>query len=565
MTELLLRNGTVFDPLNHIRGETMDLAVRDGRIVETVSSKAKIIDASGMVVMPGGVDIHSHIAGSKVNSGRILRPEDHEKDVENRTSITRAGVGYSIPSTFTTGYRYARMGYTTVFEPATPPLKTRHTHEELDQIPIIDKACFPLFGNNWLVMEYLKEGKLEECAAYIAWMLNATKGYAIKIVDPGGVEAWGWGRYLKRLDDEVPHFAITPREILRGLCKINKLLGMPHAIHVHTNNLGNPGNYLTTIETMDCVADLASSGKPIIHITHVQFCGFTGNSWLNVGSGAPEIAEYVNKHDHVTVDPGQVVFGDTTTMTADGPFQFLLHKLSGNKWVNVDVEGETGAGIVPFRYRRSNYVNAVQWGIGLELMLLVKDPWKIYLTTDHPNAGPFTSYPKVITWLMSKDARGRVLARINKNARRRLDLLGIDREYTFEEIAIVTRAGTSKSLGLKKKGHLGVGADADIAVYSIDVSSVDASRDYEVVRRALAKAAYTIKKGEIVVREGEIVETPTGTTYWVDPKVSADLMQQTTASLSAKFEEYYTVRMANYPVEENYLESPTKIEAIAEV
>ena len=195
MTELLLRNGTVFDPLNRIRGEKMDLAIRDGRIVETVSSKAKIIDASAMVVMPGGVDIHSHIAGSKVNSGRILRPEDHEKDVEQRTSITRAGVGYSIPSTFTTGYRYSRMGYTTVFEPATPPLKTRHTHEELDQIPIIDKACFPLFGNNWFVMEYLKEGKLEECAAYIAWMLNATKGYAIKIVDPGGVEAWGWGRY----------------------------------------------------------------------------------------------------------------------------------------------------------------------------------------------------------------------------------------------------------------------------------------------------------------------------------------------------------------------------------
>jgi len=94
--------------------------------------------------MPGGVDIHSHIAGAEVNAGRLLRPEDHVKDVEPKTAITRSGVGHSIPSTFTTGYRYARMGYTTVMNPAMPPLEARHTHEELDDTPIIDKATYPL-------------------------------------------------------------------------------------------------------------------------------------------------------------------------------------------------------------------------------------------------------------------------------------------------------------------------------------------------------------------------------------------------------------------------------------
>ncbi|MEM2576699.1 MAG: amidohydrolase family protein, partial [Candidatus Bathyarchaeia archaeon] len=203
MSEILIKNGFVFDPLNNINGEKMDIAVKNGKIVEKVSSKAKIIDASNMIVMPGGVDIHSHIAGSKVNAGRILRPEDHIKDFEVKTKVTRSGVGYSVPSTFTTGYRYARMGYTTVFEPATPPLKTRHTHEELRDIPIIDKGCFPLLGNNWFIMEYLKEGKLDECAAYVSWLLNAVKGYAIKIVNPGGTEAWGWGKGIAHLDEEV--------------------------------------------------------------------------------------------------------------------------------------------------------------------------------------------------------------------------------------------------------------------------------------------------------------------------------------------------------------------------
>ena len=34
-------------------------------------------------------------------------------------------------------------------------------------------------------------------------------------------------------------------------------------------------------------------------------------------------------------------------------------------------------------------------------------------------------------------------------------------------ICIITRAGPAKCLGLKDKGHLGVGADADVTVYDM--------------------------------------------------------------------------------------------------
>jgi len=184
--ELLVKNGLVFDPLNNINGEKMDISITDGKIVEDVDSPTQIINASNMIVMPGGVDIHSHIAGSKVNAGRLMRPEDHFQDYESKTPTRRSGVGYSIPSTFITGYRYSEMGYTTVFEPATPPLKTKHTHEELNDTPMVDKGCFPLLGNNWFVMNYVKNNQIEECQAFIAFMLEATKGFAVKIVNPGG-------------------------------------------------------------------------------------------------------------------------------------------------------------------------------------------------------------------------------------------------------------------------------------------------------------------------------------------------------------------------------------------
>jgi len=562
--ELLIKNGFVYDPINGVNGEKMDIAVKDGKIVEKVNERrAKKLDASGMVVMPGGVDIHSHIAGGKVNSGRLLRPEDHFKDFERKTAVTRSGVGYSIPSTFTTGYRYARMGWTTVMDPAMPPLEAKHTHEELSDTPIIDKASYPLLGDWWFVLEYLRDGKIEECARHVAWMIKATKGYAIKLVNPGGLEAWGFGHNVNSIDDQVPYFGITPREIIRGLCKVNRLLNLPHTIHVHTNNLGKPGNYVTALETMRCVEDLAQDDKPVIHITHCQFSAFKGDEWRTLESGAEEIANYVNAHSHVTMDMGQVIFTDTTTMTADGPFQYILYTLSGNKWVNHDVETETSAGIVPFHYKKKSYVHATQWSIGLELALLIRDPWKILMTTDHPNGGPFIAYPRIVAWLMSKKAREATLKKINPKARSRSLLPTIDRELGFYEIAIVTRAGQAKALGLKNKGHLGVGADADIAIYNFNPETMDPSRKYKALRRAFKRAAYTIKGGQVVVKDGEVLKHIEGATIWLDVQTSEEA--KITEEMKRRFKEYWTVEFENYPVSEDYLAISQPITVKADV
>ena len=66
---IAIKNGYVFDPLNEINGEIMDIFIRDGKVVRELSAAelkdSKVIDASGMTVMPGGVDSHSHVAGAK--------------------------------------------------------------------------------------------------------------------------------------------------------------------------------------------------------------------------------------------------------------------------------------------------------------------------------------------------------------------------------------------------------------------------------------------------------------------------------------------------------------------
>jgi formylmethanofuran dehydrogenase subunit A len=565
MTEILIKNGFVVDPTNKINCEKMDIAIKDGKIVEKVSSKAQVIDASGLTVMAGGGDIHSHVAGAEVNMGRMIRPEDHYKDPVHKTTITRAGTGYSIPSTFVTGYRYSEMGYTSVFNGSIAPLKAKHAHEELNDIPLMDKATYVLTGDWWFVLENLAKGNIDECARLVSWLMQASKGYAIKVVNPGGLEAWGFGHNVHSIDDQVPNFCITPREIMRGLIKVNKKLNMPHTIHLHTNNLGVPGNYQTTLDTMKALEDLSTDGKPVCHITHVQFASFKGENWGKFKSGAEEIATYINAHNHITLDMGQVTFSDTTTMTADGPFEFSLYELGGhNKWVNSDVETESSGGIIPFHYKRNSPVNALQWSIGLEIALLIKDPWKIFMTTDHPNGGPSYDYPKVLSWLYSKKARAATLATCHKSAKKKSLLPTIDRELSLYEIAIMTRAGTAKVLGLPNKGHLGVGADADVAIFNINPETLDIAQKFRTARKAFANTAYTIKDGIIVVKDGKVVngQVP-GRTLWVDSQTKDPC--RIDDDMKRKFKEYWTIEYENYAVTDHYVKVSDKLSIKASV
>ncbi|MHC1631879.1 MAG: formylmethanofuran dehydrogenase subunit A [Methanotrichaceae archaeon] len=558
---MIIKGGIVYDPANEIFGEEMDICIENGKVVEDTNSTEEI-DARSLLVMPGGVDGHAHIAG-KVNTGRIMRPEDSRLNIEPRTKLLRPSTGYTVPNCYATGYRYARMGYTMAFEAATPILESRHTHEELEEIPIVDKGALTLFGDNWETFDCVREDDMEKLAAYIAWGLKASRGYGVKVVNPGGGEAWGFGSNVKSLDDPVPEFEITPREIIRSLVAANEMLKLPHSVHIHTNNLGKPGNYTTALETLDAVKDIAPSrDRQILHVTHMQFSAYGGTGWRDFKSEAPEIADYFNKHDQFTMDMGQLIFGSATTMTADAPLEYnnakLLHTA---QWANHDVELEGSSGVVPLLYLRKSPVNAVQWAIGLELALLTKSPWKVMLTTDHPNGGPFVNYPEVETLLMSQPKREAEIATLHAWVSSRSALASIDRELDWGEIATMTRAAPARILGLNEKGHLGPGADADVTIYDLKPNEIDPSKDHERVREALSRAKYTIKDGKVVVRNGEVVAVPSGRTYWVDAAIPQNHAERLQADLAEKFAKYYSIEQSNYMVQDAYVTNPVVVKA----
>ncbi len=527
---LRIKGGKVYDPANNIHGEVRDVCVAGGRVVADVEG-GRTIDATGMVVLPGGVDVHTHVAGAALNFARGLIPEQHRKahPIFHSRGL-RAGLGGSTPTTFATGYLYAGLGYTTVNEAAVPVLSAKHTHEELRDTPIVDKTCLVLMANNEILLDLLEAGELERARDVVAWLVWAAKAYGVKAVNPGGVAAWKWGKDAGRLAEPVEGYhKVTPGKIISSLARIVDELKLPHPLHLHCNHLGAPGNVATTLETMKVLEGSRT------HLAHLQYHAYGGDDWDTIRSGSAAVAEAFNASPNLTCDAGAVLFGDTVTITADGPWQHLLYQLTGRKWGNLDVENETGCGVVPYVYREKNLVNAVQWAVGLELLLLIDDPWRVFLTTDHPNGAAFWRYPEIIQLLMDAEFRREQVKKLPEKARAQTVLADLNRQYTLSEIAVITSAGPARALGLPQKGHLGVGADADVAIYN----------DSKDVAEMFAHPRYVIKGGEVVVEEGELRQAVEGRGYVVHPAYD----ESVEGYLRPLFQQYYTMSFDNYPVE----------------
>jgi formylmethanofuran dehydrogenase subunit A len=537
----LLKNGKIYDPAHNKDGVVEDIYIYQGRIVPKPLDQAKVTqtyDLTGKVVMAGAIDMHSHIGGGKVNIARMMLPEYQQKQMQEIKNLSEPEAHictpycshHATPTATDTGFRYIEMGYTAAFEPAISPINARQAHLEMGDTPMIDKGGYAMLGNDDYFLRMLAAKKDQKAINdYVAWILHATQAIGIKVVNPGGISAFKFNQRRLNLDENHQHYQVSPREVLQSLSRAVHELGIAKPLHVHCNNLGAAGNFETTLNTMG-----ASNGLPM-HLTHIQFHSYGTEGDKKFSSAAAQIAEALNKNKNITADVGQILFNQTVTASGDSMMQHLNAKHANpKKSVIMDIECDAGCGVLPFKYRDQNYVNALQWAIGLEIFLSVEDPWRIFLTTDHPNGAPFTSYPHLIRLLMDKTFRNEAFAKLNLDAQSMSNLTSLNREYSLYEIAIMTRAGAGKLIGLNDRGHLGVGANADITVYT----------DQENREAMFAKPDYVFKNGELVVKNGTIVKVVWGATHTAKPAFDIGVEKD----LKDYFDRYQTIGLDNFKI-----------------
>jgi formylmethanofuran dehydrogenase subunit A len=496
-----IKGGRVVDPANG-RDGVGDVWFRDGRIIDAPAGDTgadDTYDAAGKVVMAGAIDIHSHIAGSNVNTARLLMPELQGAAAVARPATLLANAGWG---TFATGCCYAGMGFTTVVEPAVAPDYALHAHLELADIPIIDKATLSVLGNDDYLLSLMRASESASAVRdYVAWTLATSRALGIKVINAGGAVAFKSNLRAFSLDDVVPFYGVSSRAIVKTLQRAVHELGVPHPLHVHCNNLGLAGNADTALATI-----AAAEGLPL-HLAHLQFYGYGKEGGRGFSSAAARLAEAVNASKSVTIDVGQVMFGQTVTISSDVLRQFNARKgASPRKWLVFDGDAN-GGGIVPYNYRAADFYNAVQWCVGLELFLLIDDPSRVFFTTDHPNGAPFTTYPDILALLMDRDLRAQWIEGLPPAVKEVTTLASIKREYSLDEVATMTRAAPAKLLGLADRGHLGAGAVADVAVYADDADRAKMFR----------AASLVFKDGDLVVRDGEVTHYRWGRALTVAP------------------------------------------------
>ena len=508
MSHLLkIAGGRVIDPQHGVDEEPRDVWIKNGQVIDPPTDPDlrpdRTIDARGYIVMPGGVDIHCHVAGAKVDASRLLRPEERRLEsgkARHEHNHFQGGTLGSCPSASITGQLYSGMGYTSVNDAAIAPAGAYLAHEELADTPLVDRSMLVLAGNHRYMLEVLASGEHELIEPFVRWLVRRSGSLGIKVVNPGGIEAWKQGKgRITKLDDPVPEFGVTPRMILESLCKASQQIGLPHAVHLHSLNLGLPGNTATTIETLAALAGLP------VHLAHVQFHSYGGNpnDPGSLRADVGQLVEHLNSHPEVSVDIGQVLFGPTTVMTADGATAQYLAGLTGKKLLADHVELETGCGVMPIEYKDKNLVHAVQWATGLEWFLRVDNPWQVALSTDHPNGAAFTAYPELMALLADSTYRDECLARLPESVRERTGLREISRSYSLSELAIITRAAPAKMLGLTHKGHLGAGADGDVTIY----------QPSDDLRKMFAMPRWVVKSGVVIVDDTEIRNLAAGVTH----------------------------------------------------
>jgi formylmethanofuran dehydrogenase subunit A len=490
----VLASGTIHDPANGRDGVVDDLWIDGAKIVTRPADPRGFtrVDATGLVVMPGGVDLHSHVAGPKVNAGRRITP--------HLARHRRKGPA-AVPTIEATGGLYAALGYTTVFDAAIALAAADIAHRELTELPILDKGVYLLAGDDAGVLDALARGDARETARLVGAAVTRGRGWAVKVANPGGPAFWKHGRRGDHHDLDTPlpdRPALTPRLVLERLAAAVESLGLPHPLHVHTANLGLPGNWRTMVETMRTLAGRRA------HLAHVQFHSYSGGDLDegSFGSGVAPLVEFFNAHDSLTLDVGQILFGETAAMTGDSAAAEHLAHATGVPWMAHDLHLEGGCGVLPIAYKETSVVHAWQWAIGLEWFLSARDPWRVALSTDHPNGAHFTAYPHLMRLLGDEPFRREAFARLPAAVRRRSPLQDLSREYTLQELCIVTRAAPARIAGLPHKGHLGPGADADIALYRPDPD----------LARMFSLPAKVYKAGVLVAEDGHVRAAVPGAT-----------------------------------------------------
>jgi len=541
MAKLLVKNGFVFDPINNIEGETKDILIENGKIVEKFTNKndLKEIDAKGKTVVPSAVDTHTHIASQQVNWARLLGSEN--KDFQNIwKGLTLESIAKS----------YISNGYTFILEANVFPSLSKQTIFDLKRLPVLDKAFLLNISNLWALELEFQRGKVEDGAVFLLDLLNKVKGFGFKAYNPFEAEYWNWKVVRKSLTEKGRLFNFTPMDVYENLTKFVEYLGLPHSIHAHIEGYesvlskDNLVSILNNIKSLGLKPNTNNSleikRSQIFHLAHASAYNSDGDN--------SELIKFFNENNDFDMDLGFIGFDELNPLiTSDRHLvNNLISSENAYKLIRSSVESEGDSFVTLRKFSKKKGSDCILWANAIDLALNIT-PWQMQFSVNYPNYANITHVPEIATWLLNNKARESFMNDMDAGFLKDNSLASNDNVLTFNDFVILTRSSPAKSLGIGSiKGNLGLGADGDLNVLNLNLNDVDVLKDVETLKKALENIKFVIKSGEIIKNQEKFNINGSGKIFWASGKAEKDDSKLVLTKKKEFYQKYYSTFYDSY-------------------
>ncbi|MFX1314809.1 MAG: amidohydrolase family protein [Promethearchaeota archaeon] len=538
MEKLIIKNGLIYDPINSIEGEIKDILIENGKIVEKFSNKKDIkeIDAKGKTVIPSALDIHTHVASQQVNWARLLGM-NNSRFMEIWKGLTLRNIAID----------YISNGYTFILEANVFPSLAKQTLFNFNQIPVIDKGMLLNVSNLWALELEFQRAKTQDMSIFLSDLLSKTYGFGFKVYNPFESESWNFKELREDITESGRLFNFNALQVYENLTKSVEYLGLPHSVHAHIEGYENDVGQKNLFKILERIKNLNLKPNPkvnldikreqLFHIAHANAYSQDGNN--------EKLINFLNNNQNFDIDLGFIGFNQINPLiTSDRRLisSMLNLKILENphKLITTAIESE-GDSFVSFKnFKKQEYHDCVLWANALDLALNIKNKFQVSLSLNYPNYSNINNIPEISTWLISENARTNFMKNMNKEFLKSNNLQDYDKNLSFYEFLMLSRATPAKSLGLGSiKGNLGVGADPDINILNINIEDLDLEKDYNNLKSALSSIEYVIKSGKIIKKNDKIDLTSYGLIFWSEVKVEKSEEKDLILSKKKEFYQKY--------------------------
>lgn len=539
MNSVIIRDATIFDPMNGLLKETGDIFIDEGRITTSnaleASDTTREINAGGRITIPGGVFLHVPIP---------LSPLDfmgNHSPVNSVNSITNAG-------------------FTTIVNQGFAPFNSHEAHQWLAKVRNVNKVPIIDLGNFQFFLNFLKNGITNYALETTGIVLDSFKGYGLALLQPGSTLRWN----SRQLDassilEPLPFLGTSVVDLINEAVKLTFGKGQqPGSIMVQTGIEGEPRGFDITSQLLSRVGGNEKNSSALgMHSLLLNegsmLVAGSSKSLVELPNEIDKVKDLMKAHEFSSFFAGIPPLQKEITFVEPGPSSL---QSNGDILARVASEGESYRVYFKIKDAGRRLKQEIAWAASIKMF--------IDLPSNNAERLAFSLKPvllngpgpvvDIVGSLLSSAYRNSCIEEhvIQLDHDRLIDILG-DGEMTLSNFIQATRSVPSMMLGIQDHvGGIGMDQLGDIVVLDATPAEWnDALKDPEQLKQILLQPYLLLNQGTITM--SNTLERDGGTsgiTFLNKLQKNESIHQTVYANFDKTFLKYYSTHLDSKMVTE---------------